>query len=419
MNQNTTIQSNRPIIIIGALFFIFGFVTWLNATLIPYLKLACELDNFQSYLVTFSFYIAYFFLAIPAGSLLKRTGFKQGMFWGLLVMAVGALIFIPAAMTRTYALFLLGLFVMGGGLAILQTASNPYVVVLGPIEGAARRVSIMGICNKIAGALAPVILGSVVLKDTESIALIVQSLPIDEKNLILNDLASRAIVPYICITAALVVLALLIKLTHLPDVDASNDEKTPEATNQYKSIWQISHLWWGVAALFLYVGAEVIAVDTLINYGNSLGLSDGLAKIIPYFPTFTMISMIVGYLLTIVLTPKYISQRDILAYAAIGALCIACAAIFMNGIFSVGCIALLGLVHAPMWPAIWGLAIHNLGKYTKLASSLLIMAIAGGALLPLLYGKLADLFIPKTGYWILIPCYLMILYYAATGYKRK
>src|SRR5687768_8457530 len=159
----------NPIIIIGSLFFIFGFVTWLNSVLIPYLKLACELNNFESYLVAFAFYIAYFVMAIPSSWVLKKSGFKKGMSIGLLVMAVGAVIFIPAAMTRTYSLFLLGLFILGTGLALLQTASNPYITILGPAESAAKRISIMGICNKVAGAVAPIILGAVTLKNADAI----------------------------------------------------------------------------------------------------------------------------------------------------------------------------------------------------------------------------------------------------------
>lgn len=152
---------SSPIVIIGALFFVFGFITWLSAVLVPYLKIACELNNFQSYLVAFSFYIAYFFMSVPSGWLLEYTGYKKGMVTGLIIMAVGSVIFVPAALTRTYGLFLTGLFIQGAGMALLQTASNPYVTIIGPIESAARRISIMGICNGVAGVIAPAILGFV------------------------------------------------------------------------------------------------------------------------------------------------------------------------------------------------------------------------------------------------------------------
>ena len=163
VNQN--LASEKPnytpqIVIIGILFFIFGFVTWLNSTLIPYLQIACELKTSEAVLVTFAFYISYAVMAFPSSWVLKQTGFKKGMMWGLVLMAIGALIFIPAANTRTYGLFLTGLFVIGTGLALLQTASNPYITILGPLESAAKRISVMGICNKGAGALAPLIMGA-------------------------------------------------------------------------------------------------------------------------------------------------------------------------------------------------------------------------------------------------------------------
>ena len=145
-----------PIVIIGVMFFVFGFATWINAMLIPYFKIACELTNFESYLVTFAFYISYLAVSVPASFLLKRTGFKNGMMIGFWIMAAGAFIFIPAAETRTYGLFLCGLFLIGIGLAILQTAANPYVTILGPKERAAQRISILGICNKTAEIIAPI-----------------------------------------------------------------------------------------------------------------------------------------------------------------------------------------------------------------------------------------------------------------------
>jgi FHS family L-fucose permease-like MFS transporter len=155
------------ILIIGLLFFIFGFVSWVNAILIPYFKIACELNNFQSYLVAFAFYISYFVMSVPSSYLLKSVGFKKGMMIGFWTMAIGAFIFVPAAFSRTYEIFLLGLFTLGSGLAILQTAANPYITVLGPQDRAAQRISIMGICNKGAGILAPLLFAAVILKATD------------------------------------------------------------------------------------------------------------------------------------------------------------------------------------------------------------------------------------------------------------
>jgi len=220
MNKIKNLFKNisSPIVIIGTLFFVFGFVTWLSAILVPYLKIACELNNFQSYLVAFSFYIAYFFMSVPSGWFLEYTGYKRGMAAGLVIMAIGSLIFVPAALTRTYGLFLTGLFIQGTGMAVLQTASNPYVTIIGPIKSAAKRISIMGICNGVAGVLAPAILGFITLKGADEIVLKITTMNIDQKNLELDALASRVIVPYILIMISLLLLAVFLYYSNLPDI---------------------------------------------------------------------------------------------------------------------------------------------------------------------------------------------------------
>ncbi|MCK4569622.1 MAG: MFS transporter, partial [Bacteroidales bacterium] len=205
-----------PIIIIGFLFFIFGFVTWLNATLIPYLRIACELTVFESFWVTFAFYISYFVMALPSSYVLKKTGFKNGMSVGLITMAVGALVFIPAAMTRTYGMFLTGLFIQGTGLAILQTASNPYVTILGPIESAAKRISILGVANKFAGILSPIILGAILLEGADELTAQLEDMNAFSRMVMLDNLAMKVINPYIVIAIVLVFLAGLIRFSSLP-----------------------------------------------------------------------------------------------------------------------------------------------------------------------------------------------------------
>jgi len=299
-----------PIIIIGVLFFIFGFVTWLNATLIPFLKTACELTSLESYLVTFAFYISYFVMALPSSKVLEKTGFKNGMALGLLVMAIGSLIFIPAALTRTYGWFLLGLFIQGTGLALLQTASNPYVTILGPIESAAKRISIMGVANKFAGILSPIILGSIVLKGIGGIEKQLESITdAAARETLLNDLAARVILPYVIIAVVLVIMAVAVKYSSLPEVEAEDDDDTQDdnvSSHTKKSIFSYPYFWLGVITLFFYLGAEVIAVDTLINYGLSLGFDIKHAK---FFSSFTLIAMIVGYFFGIIAIPKYISQH--------------------------------------------------------------------------------------------------------------
>lgn len=403
------------IIIIGILFFIFGFVTWLNATLIPYLKIACELQHeWQSYLVTFAFYIAYFVMALPSSRVLRKTGYKNGMMLGLLVMAIGALLFIPAAMTRTYGLFLLGLFIMGTGLSILQTASNPYVIELGAPESAAQRVSIMGICNKVAGAISPLILGSIMLNNIDQLEANLVNMDAVQRTAELDLLASKAITPYVVIMLSLVALALFVRLSPLPQIEDPEEEEGSVQQGGHSSIFSFPHLWIGIVTLFLYVGVEVIAIDTIIGYGKSLGMDMDTAKV---FPTYSMLAMIAGYIIGIICIPRYISQEKALACCASLAIILGVCVTTLPGSISIWSLTLLSLANSLMWPAIFPLAIFGLGRHTKTGSALLIMAIAGGALLPMLYGSLTTSLGYQGAYWMMLPCYLFILYFATAGHK--
>lgn len=403
------------ITIIGVLFFIFGFVTWLNGILIPYLQIACELTNFQALFVAFAFYISYTVMALPSSWLLKKTGFKNGMMVGLLVMAVGTLTFIPAANTRIYGLFLMGLFIQGTGLAILQTASNPYITILGPIESAARRISIMGICNKVAGALAPLILAFIILHDGDAFVEKLKTLDETSKMIALDGLASRVILPYVVMSIVLILLGLMIRFSPLPEVESEPEEKD-ETVTEKTNVFQFPQLILGVLALFFYVGVEVIAGDTIIRYGISLEIPINTAKT---FTSLTLISMVLGYIIGIILIPKYISQQSALQVSAVLGIVFSFGVLLGTPFISVTFVALLGLANAMVWPAIWPLAIHGLGKFLKTGSALLIMAIAGGALLPLLWGKLADVYNTQMAYWVLIPAYLIIFMYAFRWHKMR
>ncbi|HPH92181.1 MAG TPA: sugar MFS transporter [Ferruginibacter sp.] len=417
--QNTS-NNRNAIVIIGILFFVFGFVTWLNGTLIPFLKLACQLENdVQAFFVTFAFYMAYFFLAVPSSAILKKTGFKNGMALGLLVMAIGSVIFVPAANARSFGLFLTGLFVQGMGLAILQTASNPYISIVGPIESAAKRISIMGICNKIAGMLSPLILGALVLKNATAIEEQVgKATDAVLKNQLLDELASRVITPYIIMAVVLVLLAFMIKRSSLPEIDIDKEETSVDSTVASKSsVFQFPHLLLGVLCLFLYVGVEVLAGDAIGAYGRELGMPLDETK---YFTTFTLVSMLLGYVIGIFTIPKLISQQRALAISAISGIVFSICVFVTSGYTAITFIALLGLSNALMWPAIFPLAIGGLGKFTKTGSALLIMGIAGGALLPLLYTSLKTAGIASNHSSFLLctlPSYAYILYYAISGYK--
>jgi glucose/galactose transporter len=414
-----TSDSQKAMVIIGVLFFVFGFVTWLNGTLIPFLKLACQLEtDIQAFFVTFAFYMAYFFLAIPSSYILKRTGYKNGMALGLLIMAVGSLIFVPAANSRSFALFLTGLFIQGTGLALLQTASNPYISIVGPIESAAKRISIMGLCNKIAGALSPLILGAIVLKGAGQLEANINAAtnPV-EKEALLNQLASRVITPYIVIAVLLVVLAFVIKKSTLPEIEAEEDDASISASKTKTSVFQFRHLLLGVLCLFLYVGVEVMAGDAIGIYGRTIGITLDKTK---YFTTFTLIAMLLGYVAGIFTIPKIISQQTALKISAISGIIFSLCVFATTGYTAITFIALLGLANALMWPAIFPLAIAGLGKFTKIGSALLIMGIAGGALIPLLYASLKEK--PAIGNSLaflicMLPCYVYILYYSIAGYK--
>lgn len=404
-----------PLIVIGALFFIFGFITWANSQLIPYLKIACELTDTQSFLVATAFFAAYFVMAIPSSFILEKTGFKKGMSLGLLVMAAGALLFIPAANARSYPLFLAGLFIIGTGLALLQTASNPYVTVLGPIESAAQRISIMGICNKVAGILAVFVLGGIVLKNVDALKAKLLTLDAAGKAAELDNLAARVINPYMIIAAALALLAVAIFFIHLPDIEEEKEGTEVTHAETKTSIFQFPHLLLGALAIFFYVGVEVISYDTFAGFGESLGFPLEKAS---KFASYTGYGLLLGYVLGIILIPKFISQQKALVANTLLSIVLVLLSIFTGGMTAVVCFALLGFSNAIMWPAIWPLAIEGLGKFTKTGAALLIMGIVGGALLPLLYGEVSEMLGSRQeGYWLMIPCYLYILYYAIKGHQ--
>ena len=404
-------------IIIGSLFFVFGFVTWVNSVLIPYFKLICELSVQQAMLVAFAFYISYFLMAFPSSFILKKTGYKNGMMLGLFVMAAGAMIFIPAANTRDYSIFLIGLFVEATGLTLLQTAANPYVTILGPIESAASRISIMGVCNKTAGAIAPLLLVGAIVQNPNEIDEVRKQLltvTMSEKQIILDELSARLVAPYIAIGTVLIGLGLVIRFTKLPDIDDEVDTVQEQGPYIKKSLIDFPYLMLGALAIFCAVGVEVVVIDSIINYGQYTGLSFRDAK---YFATYTLLIMIISYAIGVVTIPKIISQRNALIISAAFGIILTVFTMATEGTLSVWFIAFMGLGNALLWPSIWPLSIHGLGGLTSKGSALLVMGVVGGAIVPLLYGMLSDSFDPHSAYWILIPFYIYLLYFALSGYK--
>ena len=426
-------NNTTAIVIIASLFFIFGFVTWINGALIPFMKTINELTDAQSYLVASASYISFVVMALPASYILNKIGYKKGMSLGLIIMGIGALIFIPAAEARTYWVFLTGIFIQGVGMTILQTAANPYITILGPIESGAKRIAIMGIANKTAGALGSLIFGALLLSGIDETKEKLNGATLEEKNTLLDAMADSVFMPYLIMALVLFILGVLIRKAPLPQVEASETEVIEEGKTAKTSIFQFPNLWLGVIALFVYVGAEVIAGDTIIAYGISLGFTGEEAK---YFTTYTLLAMVATYAIGVFLIPKYLKQKTALIASALLGIIFSFCILNTTGFVSILFVAALGIANALVWPAIWPLTLEGLGKFTKTGSALLIMAISGGAIIPPLYGRIVDankqelitngaqeidaLAIASTdSYWILIPCYVIILMFAVWGHKIK
>jgi glucose/galactose transporter len=409
-------QQLGPMLIIGLLFFIFGFVTWLNGPLITFVKLAFQVEDAYAFLVPFAFYISYLVFSLPASMILRRTGMKKGMALGLFVMAVGAVLFGQFVSLRVFAGALTGLFVIGAGLSLLQTASNPYISILGPIDSAAQRIAFMGICNKVAGVLAPFVFGALVLSGIGSFGEQVAAAPSAEaREALLNAFAGKVHTPYMVMAGLLVVLAIWIARSSLPEITPEGANSERAIGHGHGSIFSFPHLWLGVLCLFLYVGVEVMAGDAIGTYGAGFHLPLDRTKV---FTAFTLSGMLAGYLVGLVLIPRYISQQRYLAVSAVLGVLFSIGAYLTNGYVSVGFVAALGFANAMMWPAIFPLAIKGLGDLTERGSALLIMAIAGGAVVPQLFVHLKQHIDFQLAFTVLmVPCYLYILYFGLAGHR--
>lgn len=409
-----------PLTIIGILFFVFGFLTWVNGILIPYFQICLELTNFQASLVAFAAYIAYFVMALPSAYILEFTGYRRGMVLGLIVMAVGTILFIPAAYTRTYAVFLTGLFITGSGLALLQTAANPYVAIIGPIESTAQRIGFMGLANKIAGILSLSLLGSIFLFKADDIIASVSKADAAEKATILNAYALKIVNPYIVITIILLLLAVMIYFSKMPEINESKKEED-NVEGQIKSkpsVFYYPHLVLGVLALFFSAACEVIPIDGIIIYSRALGIPIEEAR---HFSTYTLYAMLGGYLASTVLIPKYLSQNRALQACAVLGIVFTIGSYFGTGIVSIIFLMLMGFGAAMLWGTIWGLSLRALGKHTKTGSAMLLMSVIGGGIFPVLFGGLIDRnpSYPQNAILLLIPCYLVLLFFATKGYRMQ
>lgn len=401
------------IAIVGALFFIFGFVTWLNGPLISFAQLAFNVDETAAFLIPSAFYISYFCLALPSSLILKKTGMKKGMALGLFVMAIGAAVFGEYTTQRLYPGALLGVFVIGAGLAVLQTAVNPYISILGPIEGAAQRIAVMGICNKIAGILAPILIGTLVLHGMGDLSSQVAGADAATKEQLLNEFAAKIHMPYLIMAGGMALLGVGILFSPLPEIKA--EEVNADGDSRKTSLFQFPHVWLGALCIFTYVGVEVMAGDAIGTYGNGFGLPLDETK---FFTSFTLGGMLAGYIVGLIVIPRFISQERYLSLSAVLGVLLTVGAFLTKGYLSVYLVAALGFANAMMWPAIFPLAIRGLGRFTEYGSALLIMGIAGGALIPLAFAALKQHYNFQAVFLVLmVPCYLYILYFALRGHR--
>ena len=418
--MDTKRQYYVSLAMLGCLFFVFGLVSWVNSILVPYFKIACELQTgVQTYLVTFSFYIAYLVMTIPASFLLRKTGYKKGTLIGLWIMAAGALMFWPAALTRSYVFFLVALFTIGTALAILQSVANPFVTIIGPHESAAKRISVMGICNKSAGILAPLLFAALVIHpEDEEIMRQVECglLTGPAKEAALDGMIRGVIVPYVVLAGLLFIFGILFFKSPVRDINPDVDNKTVTGGGKTdrNSVWSYPYLVLGIAALFSHLGSQQISVSTIISYAQSMGMSLDEAKI---FPSFTLLCILIGYLIGVITIPKYLSQQKSLVLCTVSGLVLSVLVLLLPEKGSLWCLVLLGIPNSLIYAGIWPLAIRGLGKWTSLGSSLLVMALCGNAVLSLLYGLVSDYMSLQASYWLLLPCFAYMVFYAVYGYK--
>ena len=388
-----------PLLLVGSMNAILGFALGVNAFFIPFVKQAFHVTTAMSYLIMLATFSAYLVFGGVAGNILKKAGYKGGMVIALILMAVGFLIIVPSAKTVNFSLFLLALFINGLGQALLTGAYSTYVSIIGSPESAASRISFMGICAKIFYAAASFIL----------------AVFMDLSNVRITDI----ITPFYIIAAVMSVMGIIYYFSPLPEVKAIGEEtETGEIQNSYSStktsVWQFPHLLLGVVAIFFTVGVEYLALGTINDYANILGLSS------PHnYVWFVSFAMIVGYLVGMIFIPKYISQTQALLASTILGIIVSITILILPSTISIYLIPLLGLANALLWPAIWPLAIADLGKFTKSGSALLVTGIVGAGIIPLIFGYFAQHFSYQMAYAIGLPAYLFIMYYALWGSKIR
>lgn len=393
-----------PMLIMVGMFSVLGFAVGIDAFFIPFVKQAFQISTTMSYLVMTATFASFVIFSIPSGILIKRTGYKGGMVVAFGLLALSFFLIGFASTLFSFSLFLGALFVNGMGRVMLNTALNPYITVLGPKESAAKRISIMGISNKIAYAAASLILAAFM----------------DLTNVDMND----TVIPFYVISVIVLVVGFLSYYAPLPDVKAEgedaddNADELPESikiANSKKSIFQFPHLILGAVAYFFYTGVEVIALGSITNFAVTLNLPNA-----QHYVWFTSMSMVAGYLVGVIFIPKVISQVTALKVSALLGLILCIMIVAFPAHIAIFFVALLGLANALILPAIWPLSLVDLGKFTKMGSGLLVTGGIGGAIIPLLYGLTVDLSTStQIGYLVCLPSYIIILYFAIAGYKLR
>ena len=402
--------------LLGALFFVFGLVSWVNSILVPYFKVACSLHSeVQGYLAQFAFYIAYLVMTIPASALLSRTGYKKGALIGLWILALGAFLFIPAALSRQYNIFLVALFTMGTALAILQTVANPFVTIIGPIESAARRISIVGICNKLAGIIAPLLFSAIVIAPQKERMAAIQAGDLSGEALdeALGALLHGVIPPYLVLGIVLVVFGLIFYKSPVRDINPAKAAPAEAPTDGRSSLFAYPYLVLGVLALFCHLGTQALSVNTIIGFAGEAGFGSTAV-----FPSMTLACTLAGYFIGVALIPKHISQQTMLKIVTSIIVVIGILVPLLPAKAAVWCLVLMGIPNSVVYAGIWPLAIHDLGKWTNLGSAILVMALCGSAIFPLVYASIADATGSlQTAYWLLLPAALYMSWYAFAGHK--
>lgn len=389
-----------PIVILGTMFFAIGFALGINSYLIPLLNQALEISSAESYLVLAATFSAFLIFGYPASLVIGKIGYKKTMALSFLLFSIGFFLYIPSAKMESLTLFLVASFISGMGNTFLQATVNPYVTILGPIESAAKRMSIMGIANKLAWPIAPMFLALVIGKSVNEVSL------------------SDTQLPFLIIIGVFLLLGVLALLAPLPEVKAAGEDEDSVDDCPYAakktSVWQFPHLLLGVLALFLYVGVETISLGTLVDYAESLNLPNP-----EYYAWIAPVGMVIGYVAGIILIPKYLSQSKALLIVSVIAILGSLMVVLTPPEMSIYFVVFMALGCSLMWPAIWPLAMTDLGRFTKAGSSLMVIAIVGGALIPTIYGFVKDAFGAQNAYWVAVPIFLYILYYALKGHKVR